>query len=342
MNTLVTRLNDRELSIKWDNPAGYSTRIELLTQDNKAIHLHETSNDYCIIKHKTFFRPLYRLTCSSRVVICSERLLPLEGTCNFRDAGGYITESGLIMRYGKVFRSDHLNRLTDKDLFYLTSTGIRINIDYRKPEETSKQPDRFWDEQLQILFCTPDASSAELAAQAASDSEKIAFLLQQARHHNGKLQINGSGELMKQQYREFVYHPDSVKAWRTMLLLLANSGEFAVNQHCRGGKDRTGFGIALVHLLLGVKKTDVMRDYMLTNTLRAERNRRRMAQYRAQTTDHDVLAFLFSLMETRAEYLDASLDEIVRRHGSVEHYFFHGLGIAQATIRQVKELCLTA
>lgn len=343
MNIILQRLSEHEISLKWDNPDSQSTTIELLPQNaDPAILLHETTKGCCIIRHKNFFRPLYRVTCGSRYGICTERILPLEGAYNFRDAGGYETEDGMRVRYGKLFRSDHLHRLTDRDLTYLRSTGIRINIDYRKPAEAEKQPDRVWDECVQTVFLTPDASSAELAAKASGDTEKVDYLIQQATRDDSDLVINGSGHIMEKQYREFVYHPESIEAWRNMLLLLTQSGEFAVNQHCRGGKDRTGFGIALIHLLLGVRKKSVIQDYMLTNHLRAERNQRRMAQYREQTSNPDVLAFLLSIMETRRSYIDASLDEITLRYGTVDNYVHNGLGITQKNVCLLKELFLTA
>lgn len=342
MNIILKRLNEHEISLKWDNPDSQPTTIELLAQNaESAILLHETTKACCIIRPDNFPRPLYRVTCGSHYGICSERILPLEGAYNFRDAGGYETEDGMRVRYGKLFRSDHLHRLTDRDLAYLRSTRIRINIDYRKPAEAEKQPDRIWDEDVQTVFCTPDASSAELAAKASGDAEKVDYLLQQATRHDSNLVIDGSGHIMEKQYREFVYHPDSIEAWRNMLLLLAQSGEFAVNQHCRGGKDRTGFGIALIHLLLGVRRTSVIQDYMLTNHLRAERNLRRMAQYREQTSNPDVLAFLLSIMETRRSYLEASLDEIICRYGTVDNYIKNGLGITPKMVCLLKDLFLT-
>ena len=44
-----------------------------------------------------------------------ERLVALEGTLNFRDLGGYTAADGRTVRWGSVFRSDGLGRLTDTD-----------------------------------------------------------------------------------------------------------------------------------------------------------------------------------------------------------------------------------
>ncbi|MCX8958617.1 tyrosine-protein phosphatase [Erwinia psidii] len=340
MNIIFERLNNYEILLKWDNPDKKITIIDILSVavsgailDNR---IAETTRDRYIIRHDTFSKPTYRLTCGHQTSIVSERVLPLEGANNFRDAGGYETENGMMVRWGKLYRSDHLHRLTNNDFLYLAPLGIRTIIDYRTAEEIARQPNHLWTEDVKCVCLTPNASSAELAATTSGDAEKVDLLLRLATRAESGVIINSAGKIMEDQYREFIHHPDSVKAFRNMLLLLAQTGEWAVNQHCRGGKDRTGFGIALVHLALGVKKEFIYQDYMLTNQLRAERNRRRMLQYREQTKNEDVLGFLSSMMETRHSYLDASLDEIEKQYGGVERYIYDGLKIMPPTIEKLK------
>jgi protein-tyrosine phosphatase len=66
--------------------------------------------------------------------IISERRVPLVGGVNFRDLGGYQAVDGRRVRWGKVFRSDNLGRLTDRDVIFLQKMGIRKNcrIDTRR------------------------------------------------------------------------------------------------------------------------------------------------------------------------------------------------------------------
>ena len=44
-----------------------------------------------------------------------DRLLPLEGTQNFRDLGGYAASGGSV-RWGRLYRADALSTLTPADL----------------------------------------------------------------------------------------------------------------------------------------------------------------------------------------------------------------------------------
>ena len=44
------------------------------------------------------------------------RSIPLVGTSNFRDLGGYVGQGGRMVRWRKLFRSDHLGALTPQDV----------------------------------------------------------------------------------------------------------------------------------------------------------------------------------------------------------------------------------
>jgi protein-tyrosine phosphatase len=59
-------------------------------------------------------------------LITAERRVPLAGAVNFRDLGGYATSNGRHTRWGRVFRSDELNRLTDADLTTFSSLDLKL------------------------------------------------------------------------------------------------------------------------------------------------------------------------------------------------------------------------
>jgi len=80
---------------------------------------------------------------SGSSVVISDRRVPLQGSVNFRDLGGYETSDGRRLKWGQVFRSDNLGRLTDRDVSFLQRMGIRTVCDFRTPAEADKLPDRF-------------------------------------------------------------------------------------------------------------------------------------------------------------------------------------------------------
>ncbi len=68
--------------------------------------------------------------------VVSIRRLPLEGAKKFRDLGGYRTFDGHYVRWGLVYRSNHLVNLTAKDFEYLNSLGIRLICDVRSDSDS--------------------------------------------------------------------------------------------------------------------------------------------------------------------------------------------------------------
>lgn len=345
MSAKFHRQGKESVQLYWDNPLGINTQIYEIPPMNynetDGILIYETTDNMCILNDCHSVKPTFRIICGDNISIISERILSLEGANNFRDAGGYETTDGLMLCWGKLYRSDHLNRLTKSDLDKIRQLNIKFVVDYRNENEVKNQPNAIWDDQVESFYFTPDASSAELAAKTSNDTEKIEFLLQLAKDSSNEYEINNSGTIMINQYRDFVHHPDSKKAFRDMLILLSKTGNLSVDQHCRGGKDRTGYGIALIQSLLGVKMELVFQDYMITNQLRAQRNLKRMKQYQSETNDDHVLNFLSSMMETRVEYLQASFDEIYNKYDTVIQYVQKELKIGNDIILNLRENFLT-
>ncbi len=72
------------------------------------------------------------------LVDIGDRLVPFETCFNFRDIGGYETVDGRRVRWGSVFRSDTLHRLTTADLELASEIGIRTVIDLRSRGELER------------------------------------------------------------------------------------------------------------------------------------------------------------------------------------------------------------
>ena len=56
--------------------------------------------------------------------VVADRFLPLEGTRNARDLGGYQTVDGRTTKWGRLFRADGLGGLTDTDRSRLAALGL--------------------------------------------------------------------------------------------------------------------------------------------------------------------------------------------------------------------------
>lgn len=167
------------------------------------------------------------------------RLKTVEGTYNLRDTGGYRTPTGST-RWGTLFRSDGLNRLTEAGLAEFEALGIGHVIDLRDDEERASSPDRVPAGVIEV------AHSIFPSARAHVSDKMTIFDLTDGIYLN---------------------HADTLVP---TLGLLADAPSPTL-VHCTAGKDRTGAVIALALTAVGVDRDDVFHDYAATEeNLRGE------------------------------------------------------------------------
>lgn len=270
-----------------------------------------------------------------------QRNIPISGMNNFRDMGGYPTYDGKTVKWGKLYRSDHIFNADEQGLEQLKSLGIHTIIDYRSENEIEKYPNPQFDERIKTYQLDPDAHAAELAAQFSSSKDKEdENLVKKVTEQKEKGLLTGRDGIVLEQYRNFIHKEESKKAFGTMLHVVARPEAAAVVQHCRGGKDRTGFGTMLLLGILGVKREALLEDYMLTGKNRLERNAEKMEIYKTYTSDQEVLDYLYSFIDTKQDFIEASMQEIEQVYGGIEEYAKEELGVTEEEIKRLKELYL--
>lgn len=258
-----------------------------------------------------------------------DRYVSLEGTYNFRDIGGYRTKDGSVVRGGLLFRSDELCGCTENDVRYLKEMGLKSVIDYRNEKEREGKEDKV-PASTRIYYLDP---KADVAAMASSESLKEISPIQGKQ----KLTAKWARELMISQNEQFVLADSSKKAYRSMFDLILKEENLPLVQHCRGGKDRTGYGAALILLILGVDKKTVLEDYMLTNFYKKEKNQKSLEKLWEETKDEDTVQAVRYLKEANEEFLLAALDLMEERYGTAEQYAQKELAMTQEEITTLKE-----
>ncbi|MBM4266309.1 MAG: tyrosine-protein phosphatase [Deltaproteobacteria bacterium] len=261
-------------------------------------------------------------------IVVAERRVPLEGAVNFRDIGGHATREGRRVRWGRVFRSDELNRLTADDLTAFSNLGLKVLCDFRSPSEYGRNPDLLPStgapEVLHFPIFDPDNDIEAMITTAITtgDHEAQDRLLGDGR--NEQLLVDGGRTLVT----------DATEQVAGCIRRLADPASLPTLTHCTAGKDRTGFTTAVVLLALGVPEETVMEDYLLSNVYRAERNDQTIASLRPLMRDSELLR---PVLEVRPEYLQASFDTIAERYGSIDAYLRDGLGLDRTTVHSLRE-----
>lgn len=313
-------------------------------------NLHDTQPEFLLSTVKESFdielkelsyRPYFLIKTNDSQYITAERTLPVEGMNNFRDMGGYETQSGETVKWGKLYRSDHIYNATENGIAYLQTLNIHTILDYRSNVETKKYPNKRIGDQVKTYQIDPSAHAAELAAQFQSSKEdEDANLINEIIEQKEKGTLVDHSNVVLTQYRTFVNKKESKEAFSKMLHVVADPNAPAVVQHCRGGKDRTGFGSMLVLGTLGVKKEDLVEDYLLTAKNRIERNRAKMEGYKKLTSDPVVLDQLYSFIDTKPEFIEESIDTIISQYGTIENYAKEELQLTEQMVQQMKKMYL--
>jgi len=252
-------------------------------------------------------------------VITAERLVPLEGALNFRDLGGYRGLIGRHVRWGRVFRSDHLGDLTDADLARVERLGVRVVVDYRGPTEHATTPSRIPAEGVIVRL---DRSIGDGAIDGVSLYDRII---------DGSLTEFTVADLTSFYLRTL---ETSAAVFGEVLQLAATHDRHAVVFHCTAGKDRTGLTAALLLGALGVDDSDILDDYELTNRFRSGR---RVEVVRPQLAEQgvDIDRFLPLFIAPRRALADA-LHELRARYGSVDRYLIERAGLAGDALDELR------
>jgi protein-tyrosine phosphatase len=255
-------------------------------------------------------------------VVLAERRLTLQGAPNFRDLGGYEGSDGRHLKWGRLYRSSKLSALSKKDIDYLERLGVTLICDFRQAVEQELEPTVLWE--------SPTHMVAHLPIMPGSSQSFLDNL------YSGVIEVQDSAVFMETLNRELV--ATQMPRYAEMFeFLLASDQRLLI--HCASGKDRTGFGAALILDVLGVAEDEIVADYLLTNAcLPLEEEMERLATHVTDSSggalSHEVLR---PMVEVRPEYILACFEEIRHRYDSKQHFYESALGLDKQKIERLRD-----
>ena len=253
------------------------------------------------------------------------RHLPFSGTRNFRDLGGYETTDGRTVRWGVLYRSDALHRLTQSGLRHLASLRLHRVVDFRSQREREQEPDKLPGELVSRVVGIPILDHSTESVQESRDE----FVKKLKQLDSARSMIVTNVELVRRftpEFKQFIH------------LLLSSNGH-PILFHCAAGKDRTGFAAAILLRILGAPPHVVMDDYLLTNRYFLSRFRWSLMILR-WIRGRQFFEAVRGFMIADATYLNAAFEAIDIQYGSFENYVRDGLGITSEAGDQLKSLYL--
>jgi protein-tyrosine phosphatase len=269
----------------------------------------------------------------------AERLLPLQGGSNFRDLGGYPAANGKHVRWGILYRSAAMPKLTYADDDYLSSLGIKTIVDLRSVDERRLSPTD-WRAKPNPRYVAVDYPGDvlfdRLRGYEGPDREEVTERL-----------YAESPALFRQEYQA-VFHE-----------LLAHHVPVVI--HGATGQDRTGIAVALILSALGTPREAIYEDYLLSTEDRTPGNEMedvKLQDYAATNSEarfliayrnyakkmggpHESAPKVRPLRDSKGRpLLQVAFEHIEADYGSVSNYLARELGVGAKDIAKLRALYL--
>ncbi|MDA9140422.1 tyrosine-protein phosphatase [Gammaproteobacteria bacterium] len=245
------------------------------------------------------------------------RLLPMDGSHNTRELGGYKTTDGKTIKWGKLFRSDKLSDISKTDQAYLQNLGIKKIVDFRSEQEKAEDPN--------IIPTGISYVEMPISVDGAMRSKIEAVLKGETDRKVQSFLIDAN--------KEFVTNYADV--YENFLRGLIDE-DAPTLFHCTAGKDRAGFAAAITLIALGVSKEDVINDYMKTNAFTQERIEEILGQIELMSLYQSDVEILRPLLGVEQIYIETAFRTAEDKYGSLENFIRDGLNISDEDIQKLR------
>lgn len=172
----------------------------------------------------------------------NQRHIPLPGTHNLRDLGGYPTADSMT-QWCTFYRSDSLHNLAEEAKQQLLSMGIRTIIDLRHASEIEEAPNVFERGNGGVRYLNIP-------------------LFEELFTRSNHVKVTPPEHLL-QIYQMAVDHCQ--EAIGQVFQALAEEDQTPILFHCTAGKDRTGIIAGILLSTVGVQAEVIAEDYGLTS-----------------------------------------------------------------------------
>lgn len=249
--------------------------------------------------------------------IDSRRFVPLEGGVNFRDLGGYTTNDGRRLRWGRVYRTGTLAKLTPHDIEVVAQLGIKLVCDLRTADEVSAAP-----EPLDGV----DNFHMSIEEENATPARLRALLFDRKR----------LPDLMLKFYTEVAIDKNAA-IFGNVFQRLADPANLPMLIRCTAGKDRTGITVALLLLGLGVAEETVIADYSLSNLYFEDFQAFAQQAIKPLRVVGISVRDLQPLLVADPNTLRRTIAYVRNEYGSVEAYLRDKASVDAATLERVRD-----
>jgi Protein tyrosine/serine phosphatase len=231
----------------------------------------------------------------------ASRPIKLDGARNVRDLGGYPTKYGINTATGQFLRADNPSKLTEDDLSRLYDYGVRMQIDFRSPDEIAK-------------------GVSKLDGYKDVDFQNVVLLDQIHSEDGAPVVLPALGDM-------YIGFLDGAQPRYNKILkyTIENHMDSCVFFNCTAGKDRTGTFAMILLKLAGCSDEVVVKDYEVTGDNIWADMEPLIKQYRAAGHELDE-----DLVKSRPVHMEKALGHLRATYGTIEDWMLKcGLTVAE-------------
>ena len=250
-----------------------------------------------------------------------ERHIPIKGSYNIRDIGGYQTKNGGTIKWRKLFRSALLTHIDPSETEQMAALNIASICDFRTLDEQANSPDVWHNiEQIKKYPLPIGHGRVDVFKDAVVEDFQ-----------------EGESHYIYKANRSYVtIHAHQFKAFFDVLL---DESNYPILYHCTAGKDRTGFATYLLLSLLGVDEAVIIEDYLLTNVYLEDFATIASARLSAEIGMDQAL--IKTVFQAKVSFLQAALDAIATNYDTVDIFLEQELGIGEIEKKKLTELLVS-
>lgn len=258
------------------------------------------------------------------------RVLQLQKGGNFRELGGYQTMDGRTIKWHKAIRSGKLGSLTDQDVSFLDTYGLKYDVDFRSPEEKAQAPDRIPAQTKYLfmpVFATDETQNSKQTDRLQRKMDTDPTTGRQQMHHV---------------YQDIITNPHSQTAYRRFFdVLLENDGQQdTLLFHCTAGKDRTGMGAVFFLSALGVNEDTIKADYLLTNKTTKPMLDNLVETLKLKNSPSAFIQSMRDLQSVQISFYNTAMDQIQKVSGDMPTYLHDYLNLSTNDIHDLRHIYL--
>lgn len=326
IRTVCTRDDIGNYIVKWETSPAMEGTVSLYTSDNpedfsqaqRAASAKIEDGVVTYITSDNFKRKYFRLNFNDEYTeIVGARYVRMDDIRNLRDVGGYHTAGGRQVKWGKIYRSGEITRMTPWDSTRLANLGIRTIIDLRTGEECEKHP---------IAYRRANIVHVPVVAGNEQDlSDRI---------WNNQMRKGDALLYMQDVYLQFATR--NAAQFGQALDVFLHEENYPILFCCPLGKDRTGFLAALLLAILGVPEETIMQDYL-------ESNQYINPAYYSEWVNglnFDTQEAVTVMISARESFLSPVLMKINKQYGSVQKYLQKELNLTEKKQEELQRILL--